>query len=90
MDDTTRLWKVWWIWGVPVAGLTGALVWFAGWAYWAGYPALEDLLGAARIMLYWFWFHAAWKCSRNVDHPLWTYLARTALLGGLLITAVLY
>ncbi len=81
---------MWWLWGPPVAAATGALLWLAERAYWAGYPALEALSGVARIVLYLFWFHAAWKCSRNVEHAVWTYLARSALLAGLLATAVLY
>jgi hypothetical protein len=90
LERDTKLWKVWWLWGLPVAALTGALIWGGEWAYHAGYPALEALLGVARILLYLFWFRAVWRCSRNVAHSLWTHLARWALVLGLLATAVLY
>ncbi|MGH8723417.1 MAG: hypothetical protein ACREU1_01050 [Burkholderiales bacterium] len=81
---------MWWLGGLLLAAASGALIGLAERAYWAGYPALEALAGVARIVLYLFWFHAAWKCSRNVEHAVWTYLARGTLLAGLLATAVLY
>jgi hypothetical protein len=76
--------------GAAVAGTSAALIWSAEWAYQAGHPALDALLGVVRIVLYVFWFHAVWRCSRNVGHPFWTYVARAALLAGLAATAVLY
>jgi hypothetical protein len=44
----------------------------------------------ARVIAYLLWFLAAWRCSRNVERRLWTYVARGALVLGLLATAVLY
>jgi hypothetical protein len=41
-------------------------------------------------VLYLAWFNAVWRCSRNVEHALWTFVARAALLLGLVATAVLY
>jgi len=84
------LWRVWWLWGTAAALLSAALLWGGEWAYHAGHPALEAFLGVARVVLYVVWFIAAWRCSRNVAHRLWTPLARAALLAGLAATAVLY
>jgi len=36
------------------------------------------------------WFRAVWKCSRNVDHPAWTWLARILGLAGLAASTLLY
>jgi hypothetical protein len=44
----------------------------------------------ARILLYLVWLHMVWRCSRNVEHPLWTYVARAAAVLGLVASAVLY
>jgi hypothetical protein len=44
----------------------------------------------ARILLYLVWLHAVWRCSRNVERPLWTYAARIAAFLGLVASAVLY
>ena len=52
---------------------------------------LGDLASVARILLYLVWLHAVWRCSRNVEHALWTYArARAPLILGLLANAVLY
>jgi hypothetical protein len=66
------------------------LIWSAERAYFAGYPALEASLGVAKILLYLVWLHAVWKCSRNVEHAVWTWLARILGLAGLAATALLY
>jgi hypothetical protein len=36
------------------------------------------------------WFQAVWRCSRNVERAVWTPVARSALILGLLASAVLY
>jgi hypothetical protein len=51
---------------------------------------LGDLAGVARILLYLVWLQAVWRCSRNVERALWTYVARAAAVSGLLASAVLY
>jgi len=48
------------------------------------------LAEVARILAYLVWFHAVWRCSRNVERVLWTCLARAALILGLVASAVLY
>jgi hypothetical protein len=77
-----RLWKVWWVWGMPVAWAATALVLGAEFLRDEGHSAWGDALDILRIGVYWFWMRAAWKHSRNVGQPLWTPLARTALLAG--------
>jgi hypothetical protein len=90
LDPKTKLWKVWWLGGTALAALTAALIWGAEWAYAAGHPTLEALLGVTKILLYLFWLQAVWTCSRNVDDVAWTYLARGLALAGLAATALLY
>ena len=51
---------------------------------------LGDLTSVTRILLYLVWLHAVWRCSRNVERALWTYLARVAAILGLVANAVLY
>lgn len=85
-----RLWKVWWLAGIPVAWLTSALVltaehlralgtWGWGWG---------DACDVARFLVYLLWFELAWRCSRNVRGTAWTPLARAALTAGLVLSAV--
>jgi len=85
-----RLWKVWWLWGIALALVTFVLARGADRAYLGGAPVLGALLDAVRLVAYLAWFHAVWRASRNVEHALWTYLARAAALVGLLANAVLY
>ena len=56
----------------------------------AGASVQGDLLDVLRLAVYWAWGWAVWKASRNVQHPFWTYLARAALLLGVVAAAVLY
>jgi hypothetical protein len=81
---------VWWIGGGLLAAATAALIWATERAYGGGHVALGGLASVARILLYLIWFHAVWRCSRNVRRPLWTHVARGLLVAGLIASAVLY
>ena len=85
-----RLWQAWWLGGAALAALTAGLVWGTERAYGGGQEVLGDLAGVARILLYLVWLHSVWRCSRNVERRLWTYLARIAAILGLVASAVLY
>jgi len=49
----------------------------------AGAATQGNLLDALRLAVYWAWGWAVWKSSRNVARPLWTPLARAAVVAGL-------
>jgi fatty acid desaturase len=85
-----KLWKVWWLAGIPVGCITAVLIlaaerlrasgtWAWGWG---------DACDAARLLVYLAWFVPAWRCSRNVRNLAWTPLARGALLAGLVLSAM--
>jgi len=85
-----RLWKVWWLAGIPVAWATSALVVAAehlrglgAWAWGWG-----DACDVARLLIYLAWFRLAWRCSSNVESPVWTPLARVVLSAGLVLSAM--
>jgi hypothetical protein len=82
-----RLWEVWWLWGIPVAWATSALVVGAELARDGGQPGLGNLLDVARLAIYWAWMLPAWKCSRNVAFRALTPVARAALVIGLTVHA---
>ena len=88
MTTDEKLWKVWWLWGVPVAWITSALVLAAEHARMTGLHGWGDLLDVARLATYWFWCRLAWKCSSNAGNPLWTLLSKTALAAGLVATVL--
>jgi hypothetical protein len=53
----------------------------------SGTPGWGDALDVSRFLLYLVWFRLAWRCSRNVEHAVWTPLARGALAAGLVLSA---
>jgi len=83
-----KLWKVWWLWGIPVAWATTALVLAAEFVREAGLHAWGDLCDVLRLAIYWFWCRLAWQCSTNVNSPVWTVISRFALAGGLVATVL--
>jgi hypothetical protein len=83
-----RLWKVWWPAGIPVAGLTAGLVILAEDMRAAGDDGWGDTLDVVRLLVYFTWFRPCWRCSRNVGHAPWTWLARTGLVTGLILSAM--
>jgi hypothetical protein len=85
-----KLWQAWWLGGALLAALTAGLIWVTERAYDGGNVALGGLAETARILLYLAWFLTVWRCSRNVGRPLWTYLARSLSVAGLIASAVLY
>ncbi|HTG97878.1 MAG TPA: hypothetical protein VL982_10570 [Burkholderiales bacterium] len=90
MRPTTKLWQAWWLGGAMLALPTALLVWATDSAYDGEHVVLGALATVARILLYLAWFNAVWRCSRNVQRPLWTYVARSLLIAGLLASAMLY
>ena len=78
-----KLWRVWWLWGMPVAWAAIALVLSAEYARDAGQPGWGDFLDIVRLGLYWWWMRIAWSCSGNVGNRFWSPLARVGLLLGL-------
>ncbi len=88
MSANEKLWKVWWLWGIPLAWLTTALILGAEGLRLNGAPVAGDLLDVVRLAVYWYWCMLAWKCSGNVDNPLWTLLSKAALTAGFVVTVL--
>jgi len=85
-----KLWKVWWLGGIPVGFVTGVLALGAERIRASGTSAWGwgDACDVARFLVYLAWFSVAWRCSRNVQSIAWTPLARGALLAGLVLSAI--
>jgi hypothetical protein len=84
-----RLWKVWWLCGIPVAWATSLLVIGAEAARTGGYPATGDGLDVVRLLMYILWAQLAWQCAHNVENRLWEPVSRFALTAGLVLTVML-
>ena len=89
MTTSEKLWRVWWVWGIPVAWATTALVLAAEYARAAGWHGWGHAFDLVRLAVYWWWMRIAWACSRNVANPLWSPLSRAALVLGLGVNALI-
>jgi hypothetical protein len=86
MADNERLWRIWWLWGIPVAWATAALIILVDSLRTQGYPRWGDFFDVLRLLLYWWWLQRAWRCAPNVERRLWTLAARVALSAGLVLS----
>jgi hypothetical protein len=84
-DGRERLWKVWWICGLPVAWATSALVIGAEVARNGGHAATGDWLDVLRLLIYILWAQLAWQCAQNVDTKIWAPISRFALTAGFVV-----
>jgi hypothetical protein len=82
-----KLWRVWWLWGIPVAWAASALILSAEYTRNAGFQGWGNALDVARLALYWSWMRVAWACSGNVERSFWGPLSRIGLLLGLAANA---
>jgi hypothetical protein len=88
MNESEKLWRIWWLWGIPTAWIASALILVAESARDAGYSSGGDFLDVARLALYWWWMRLAWKCARNVENPFWTPMSRAVLALGLVVNVL--
>jgi hypothetical protein len=88
-DGRERLWKVWWLCGIPVAWATSALVIGAEALRIGGHPAAGDWLDVVRLLIYILWAQLAWRCAHNVETGLWEPMSRFALMAGLVLAVLL-
>jgi hypothetical protein len=83
-----KLWRIWWLAGIPVGWLTAVLVLLAENAHISGNRGWGDALDVTRFLVYFAWFRLAWRASHNVANPAWTPFARGALAAGLVLSAM--
>jgi hypothetical protein len=83
-----KLWKVWWLWGIPVAWSASAMLIAAEEFRLSGLPAAGDALDVARLAIYWFWCRRVWRCSANTGNRAWTVLSKAVLSAGLALTVL--
>jgi len=84
-DGRERLWKIWWLCGIPVAWVTSVLVIAAEAARNADHPVAGDWLDVLRLLVYILWAQLAWHCAHNVETRLWAPVARCALAAGFVL-----
>jgi hypothetical protein len=85
---TQRLWKIWWLWGIPVGWTTSGMMLGAELIREAGYYGWGNLLDVMRLLVYFSWARLAWRCARNVENFRWTPVVRIALAAGFVSMAM--
>lgn len=80
-----RLWKVWWLVGVPLRIIGPLLVAFVADKFGAGSSVVASLVF---LIAYLAWCVMAWRNSPNVENKVWTSVARVLIVLGLLLTAI--
>ena len=90
LDGDTHLWKVWWLGGIPVALSASAITVAAELARDATHHGTGALLDTVKLVIYLFWFCAAWRCARNVARPFWTLVAQLGIATGLVLAAITF
>jgi hypothetical protein len=83
-----RLWKVWWLWGIPVGWTTSCMIVFAESIRSAGYWGYGDLIDVLRLLVYFTWARLAWQRSHNVNNRGWTPVVRFTLAAGFVSMAM--
>ncbi|MBC7802959.1 MAG: hypothetical protein H7Y16_03700 [Candidatus Parcubacteria bacterium] len=81
--------RVWWLWGIPVAWITSALLLGAEEFRITGLHGWGNLLDCARLAVYWFWCRMAWKLSASARRPVWNLLSKAALAAGFVVTVAI-
>lgn len=82
-----RLWKVWWLLGMPLNVVTAVF------SVWAEEPSVAATPASALVTLvgffviaaaYFAWCNMAWSCAKNVDNKAWTNIVKVFIVLGLL------
>ncbi|HWA38192.1 MAG TPA: hypothetical protein VG873_10040 [Burkholderiales bacterium] len=76
-----------WLWGIPTAWAVSLLLIGAEMAHGAGHGAWGNALDLARLLVYWAWLRAVWKCSA-AGSRIRSLALRVPLLGGLVVNAL--
>lgn len=88
MSGRERLWRVWWLWGIPVALAASVLTVCAEFARGDGMHVAGSLLDTVKVLIYAAWLVAAWRCAPNVQDRFWKNAGRFAVALGVVLVAV--
>jgi hypothetical protein len=82
-----RLWKIWWLVGVPLRIIGPILVAFIADEFGAGSPFVVLIASLVLLVAYLAWCVMAWRNALNVENMIWASVARVIIVLGLLFTA---
>jgi hypothetical protein len=76
-----------WLWGIPMAWAVSLLLVAAETAHAAGHGTAGSACDLARLLVYWTWLRAVWRCS-GAGHVIRSAAIRVSLAGGLVVNAL--
>lgn len=88
MSGDEKLWKIWWLGGIPVALGATAFTLAAEFVRVDGYHAWGDFFDVLKLLVYAAWFTAAWRCAENTDHHVSRLAGRLAVAAGIVTAAL--
>lgn len=88
LSGEEKLWKTWWLWGVPVALSATAFTLGAEFLRHDGHPRWGDLLDVLKLLVYAAWLTAAWRSAENTTHFPSRLAARIAVAAGVVTAAL--
>jgi hypothetical protein len=83
-----RLWKTWWLWGVPVALAAILLTLAAEFLRADGFHRAGDLIDVLKLLVYAAWLTAAWRSAENTSHFPSRLAGRLAVAAGVVTAAL--
>jgi hypothetical protein len=88
MSGEERLWKIWWLGGIPVALLATLLTLAAELLRVEGHHSWGEFIDVVKLLVYAAWFTAAWRCAEKAERPLARTAGRIAVAAGVLAAAL--
>lgn len=88
LSGEEQLWKVWWLWGIPVALAATAFTLSAEFLRMDGRHAWGEFLDVLKFLVYAAWLTAAWRCAEKTSHPAARIAGRLAVAAGVLTAAL--
>jgi len=80
-----KLWKVWWLFGVPLNIVSKILQKMSEMAPPPIPIQVIWLLLLCAFVLWVYWCIAVWRCAPNVETKSWTYVARALVVVSILL-----
>ncbi len=82
-----RLWKIWWLGGIPVALGATAFTLLAEFLRIDGHHTWANFFDVLKLLVYAAWFMAAWRSAGNTENSPTRLAGRLAVAAGLVTVA---
>ena len=88
LSGEERLWKIWWLGGIPVALAATAFTISAELLRIDGHHSWGNFLDVLKLLVYAMWFSAAWRSAANTRQFRARLAGRLAVAAGVVTAAL--